>query len=1155
MLLRTCAALAIPFVTVAALPTAAAAQQITTGIQGQVTSEAGQPLAGAEVTVTDTRTGQTVTTSTDTSGLFSALNLTTGGPYTVTATAGNFQGQTVEQVFTSLQGNTQLSFRLSPAAAVETGEQTITVTGARARITQLATGPGSSFGAEVLETAPTFNRDIRDVIRLDPRVSLERDDLSGQDRISCLGGNDRGNAFTVDGIAQSDIYGLNDNGFSSRSSTPLPYDAIRETQVQFAPFDVEFGQFTGCAVNVVTRGGTNKLRATGFYEYTNSDLSGTKADGQTFDPAGKDEQWGVSLGGPILRDRLFLFGAYERRDSTDVEDRGPVGSDRAIQVTGVSLAQFNEISEVLRTQYGVDTGPLATDLPFTNERYFLRSDLVLGDHRVEATYQRLDEGRVASDDFFTGNSPQITGFNTYLTSGSRSTFYSGRLYSQWSDNLSSEIRYSRANIKDKQDPIGGGEAQSDNPVPRFIIGVDNPTGIDGTVLAGPGNSRSANDLRTQVDQFKAALNLRAGRHQFKFGVEVNTADIFNLFVQNATGTLVFRNVNDLRAGLLSPGTGNNNTNTQPNNVISGSTEGAFGNFTPGNNVTSAAADFSRSIYSVYLQDQVQLTDDVEITAGVRYDVFDGDGPAANPVFFNRYEITNTTGFNDIDGVLLPRLAVNWQLPDFGPFSRSRVRTGVGKFSGGDPLVWFGNAFQNDGSTFALASTQATGCPTGQIRVLTNGQFTGVPQCVFAAASTTASASQGNTQSIDPDIKLPTVTRFNIGFETVLGAGGGFLGNWRLAGDYILSRYNDPFNVVDLSQAIDRRLGVNGFTVDGRPIYRAIDLGALGCGGFLQDVGSPPVFADLTAACFTGNRQQEYALTNAKGYVSQIASILLSKNFNNGVLTEGGNTFVSFGYAFGNSKDRRNLYNSTANSNFNVTAAFDRNNPDVSEGFYNTRHNFSLSTTFTEEFFGDLETKFGFSFLARTGRPYSLTFTGGAGAFNSNTGGSSNDNALLYVPSGPTDPNISPLSNAAAVQALSDFVGGLNCAREYRGRTIERNSCRNDWFYDLDLRFSQELPGPGRLFGRDDRIEVYGMIDNFLNLLNNSWNVQRRRNFAGLQDVARLGTATVNGVAFNGVDAQGRYIISEFTGNTFEAENEIRPSQSLWRMKVGVSYRF
>jgi len=230
-----------------AISTPAMAQQITTGIEGTVVDDAGAPVIGATVEITDTRTGNTRTISTGSTGSFNATGLTTGGPYTVSVNADGFEGQSIENLETSLQGNTSLAFTLT------SGSGEIVVTGSRVRVSQLAVGPGQSFTSEILENAPTFNRDVRDIIRIDPRVSLDRDDTgSGQDRISCLGGNDRGNAFTVDGISQGDVYGLNDTGFSSRSSTPLPYDAIRETQVQFAPFDVAYGRFTGCAINVAS---------------------------------------------------------------------------------------------------------------------------------------------------------------------------------------------------------------------------------------------------------------------------------------------------------------------------------------------------------------------------------------------------------------------------------------------------------------------------------------------------------------------------------------------------------------------------------------------------------------------------------------------------------------------------------------------------------------------------------------------------------------------------------------------------------------------------------------------------------------------------------------------------------------------------------------
>ena len=112
MLLRTCAAFVTPFAVVASIPSVALAQQITTSIQGQVTNESGAAVPGATVTVTDTRTGNTQTFTANADGLFSAQNLTTGGPYTVSATASGFQGQTVQQIFTSLQGATQLTFHV-----------------------------------------------------------------------------------------------------------------------------------------------------------------------------------------------------------------------------------------------------------------------------------------------------------------------------------------------------------------------------------------------------------------------------------------------------------------------------------------------------------------------------------------------------------------------------------------------------------------------------------------------------------------------------------------------------------------------------------------------------------------------------------------------------------------------------------------------------------------------------------------------------------------------------------------------------------------------------------------------------------------------------------------------------------------------------------
>jgi hypothetical protein len=1138
-------------------PAPVMAQQITSGIEGTVNDADGNPVAGATVTITDTRTGAVRTITTGTDGRFAATGLVTGGPYTVAAIGNGYEGQTVENIQTTLQGNTSLTFALSSG----TGE--IVVTGSRVSVTQLAVGPGQSFGVEVMENTPTFGRDVRDVIRLDPRVSLDRDDGgSGQDRISCLGGNDRGNAFTVDGVAQGDVFGLNDTGFSSRSSTPIPYDAVRETQVQFAPFDVEYGQFTGCAINVVTKSGGNRYHGTAFFEYSDNGLRGNSLDnhGVTVPVANiePDKRWGATLGGAVIPDRLFLFGAYEHQESGLSQDDGPVGGGYANPQTGITVDQFNAIRQVLNDQYGIDTGDLVTSRPYKNDRFFIRGDLQINDkHRLEGTWQKLKESTLKPDDVFTGSSPQAVGLNTFLLSGTKSQYYSARLYSNWTDRFSTELRYAHTHVQDIQDPFGGGEAQSGSPLPRIIVGIPNTGIVNGAVEGGPGRSRTANDLRTTIDYLRAVAKLEAGAHSFKIGAEANLASLYNVFAQDATGTLVFKNITDLKNGLLSPGT---STTTTPNNVTAGTTLGAFGNFSATGNVNDAAAIFKRDVYSFYAQDDWQATDRLKVVIGARTDLYAGGHPPANPNFQSRYGFTNAKAFSSLDPLFLPRIGLTYDAGDFSIFRRVQLHGGVGMFSGGDPLVWFSNAFSNNGSNLGQGLSSSTACATApkvgsQIKVTdASGKFTGVPQCIITAGSTAAAQFRGNTQSIDPNIKQPSVLRANFGINAQLNfAESGLLSGWNLTTDFIYSKYRDPYNVVDLSQAVYPALGLNGYTIDGRPIYRGIDPSNTGCAAKLVSASPVPTYTGFTASCLSTSRGAEIMLTNAGSYTSKIASILLSKNLGHGLITDGGNLFLSLGYAYTDANDRRNMYNSTATSNYGQTAAFDRQNPAESRGFFESKHNITASVNFTEKFFGDYATRLGVSYIGREGRPYSLTFTG-SGVLNSTLAGlTTNDSALAYIPTGASDPNVSPSSNMTAVQALADFASGLKCAKDYIGKSIDRNTCTNSWYNDVDLSFSQELPGPGRLFGVEDKMKLYFTMDNFLNFLDKGGNLNRRRNFYGVQDIASL--AAGNG----GVDSAGRYVIvASPTGqglSTYASDNFINVSSSVWRAKVGISYAF
>ncbi len=1121
----------------AVVPAPAAAQQTTSSVQGTVVDANGTPVNGATVVVTDIRTGASRTLTTGETGSFNASGLVSGGPYTISANAPGFEGQQVSDVFTTIQGATDLTFALVSGA----GE--IVVSGARVKATQLAVGPGMAFSTETLDAFPSISRDVRDIIRIDPRVSLDRE--GEVDRISCLGGNDRTNTFTVDGIVQADSFGLNGTPFAARNALPLPFDVIRETSVEFAPYDVEYSDFTGCLVNVVTKSGTNQFHGTAFFTFRDEGLRGSRVDGMSFEPAPfQEKRWGATLSGPIIPNRLFFFAGYEETDLGDSNDFGPAGAGFANEADFVSQAQFDRFAEIANGVYGQDIGGFPRSLPEASIRYFGRLDAYLSDqHRLELTYQRLEETNIESDTF--GN--ELTGLNSFEDEGTLSDYYSARLFSEWSDQFSTELRVSRSDVSDVQGPAGFGEAQSENPTVRLVVGVAGPGDV-GVLSTGPGISRSANALDTKTDQAKFQGNISLGDHLLKIGAEVSHLEVYNLFAQNATGTIFFRNLDDFEQGLVAATTGTPTVFGDIGDLLAAGTNGgAIISRTASGDINDAAARFSRNIWSVYVQDEWQATDALALAAGVRVQWYDGSAPVQNPNFIARYGFSNAVGFSKLDPIILPRLAATYELGNEGFFRDTVIKAGVGSFSGGDPVVYFSNAFSNNGFSTGTGTSRDALCAgltnaNGQFDVVTGGQFTGIPQCVLNSASAQSLGGFADTQSTDPNFDVPVVWRANLGFDTEFGFGGGLFDNWRLNLDYIYSHFVDPLNFVDLSQVVDTRLGLNGFTVDGRPIYRAIDPTRNGCDATLVGTGgTPPTYTNVTNACFGTSRDDEIQLTNGQSYDSHIVSAILSKSFGGGVFTDEGGTQVSIGYAFTDSENFRNANSSTATSSYDESADFDRQNPDVGTSNYETRHRFSFAVNFREQFFTDYATQLGLFFSAQSGRPYSLTFDGG-GVFMDSASGT--DNARLYIPTGPDDPNLAPTSNAGAVTSLLSYLDGISCDDGFEGSTIARNTCREDWVYDLDMRLSQEVPGPGRLFGLEDKFELFADFDNVLNIIDSSWNTQRSR--------ASFGDGQIVDLVDGNFDAQGRYVISDFNPDD---EERINVSGSVWRIQVGVRYEF
>ncbi|MEO0997617.1 MAG: TonB-dependent receptor [Pseudomonadota bacterium] len=430
----------------------AGAQETTSTLRGQITTPAGTPAANVDVRVTDTRTGSGRTLQTNSSGLFTADGLRVGGPYTVAVSSGQFSNQTVNDIFLTLGETYDLSLELRSAAMEE-----LVVTASAVRTVETAVGPSSTFDLGDLQNAPAINRDIKDLIRIDPRIYVDEGFV---DAIQCAGANPRFNSLTVDGVRLNDNFGLNSNGYPTER-IPFSYDAIEQVAVELAPFDVQYGGFTACNINAVTKSGSNEFAGSVFYDYTDDSLSGDSLEDSIIDLGEfEEERYGLSIGGPIIRDRLFFFAAYEKLEGAAIFDRGPSGSGAGREIDGVSVADFEAIRDAAINIYGYDPGGTPPSLPEEDEKLLVKLDLNINDnHRASLTYNYNDGFTISEPD---SDNDELEFSNHYYTRTSELSAYSAQLFSNWSDDFSTELKLGFIDLDNSQIPLAGtdfGEVQ------------------------------------------------------------------------------------------------------------------------------------------------------------------------------------------------------------------------------------------------------------------------------------------------------------------------------------------------------------------------------------------------------------------------------------------------------------------------------------------------------------------------------------------------------------------------------------------------------------------------------------------------------------------------------------------------------------------------
>lgn len=411
------------------------ANDTASSLKGQVVGPMGNPAAGTKITIIHTPSGSVKTATVNESGVFSAKGLRVGGPYQIIIDSDKFEDTRVDDVYLSLGKTYPVSVQLQSLQDIEQ----IVVTGRPLTAQSGGTGPASHFSLAELQNKPAINRDLKDIVRTDPRIYV---DESSSGAILCAGGNPRFNSLTVDGMRMNDNFGLNSNGYPTERM-PFSFDSIDQVAVELAPFDVQYGGFTSCNINAVTKSGTNTLTGGLFFDYTSDSLSGDKIDGQKQNIGDYDEKrYGFNVGLPLIKDSLFLFTSYEKLEGLEIFEYTPFANGK------ISQASIDRITAITQEKYGYDAGGMIPSMPVEDEKLLVKLDWNINDnHRASFVYNYNDGFSLSQSD---SGSDRLSLSNHFYERGAELNSFVTSIYSDWSDVFSTEVRIGYSELDNSQ---------------------------------------------------------------------------------------------------------------------------------------------------------------------------------------------------------------------------------------------------------------------------------------------------------------------------------------------------------------------------------------------------------------------------------------------------------------------------------------------------------------------------------------------------------------------------------------------------------------------------------------------------------------------------------------------------------------------------------
>lgn len=1086
----------------------ASAQVTTSSLNGKVADASGEPIPGATVVAVHTPSGTQYFAVVNAEGRYFINGMRSGGPYSVEVSCLGYQTVTYTDITLQLAEPYSLSATLQDDKQMLS--ESVVISTANSKFAVEKTGAATNINNKQITSLPTVSRSISDVTRLSPY---------GGNGMSFAGADGRTANFTVDGANFNNNFGLSSN--LPGGGNPISIDAIEELQVVISPYDVRQTNFIGGGVNAITKSGTNTFKGSAYVYHRNENMRGDSVEGETISGArDKDRNtiYGMTLGGPIIKNKLFFFVNYEGTKTPTVANRwrgssdGTANSDQYISRT--KLSDLQKVSDFVKSAYGYDTGSY-TDFPAdeSNRKILARIDWNISDkHKLALRYNyTLNKAWNSPNGSSMDGGPRSSYGRTslYAMSYANAMYSQDNLVNTWSLDLNSRLSDKLSNqflaTYSKLDDVRGTNSSEFPFIDIMDAGQKNPDGTDATgsntyIALGYELFTWNNAVHNTVASIKDDLTWYNGTHKVMVGANFEYQMADNSYMRNGTGYYRYNSLDDF-------------LNKAAPTVVC-LTYGYDGEANP-----AARVRFYKA--GIYGQDDWAVNDNFKLTYGLRLD----------GLFFSNQDIMRNQAIYDLDYdgrhidtgkwpkanvTVSPRVGFTWDV--LGDKSL-KVRGGTGFFSGRLPLVFFTNMPTNSGMVQYQAKINATGANGGTKTDMS--QFAGgvlnrealYNKLVSMGYPSTIKPEDGTAPSeisaVDPNFKMPQVWKSSIAVDYAFPTSFPF----SITAEGI---FNKTINGVCLTDWSIK--GTEGFArfngADNRAIYS-------------KDYYKLTYVKDGK----TTDMPNAYVLENtSKGY-GYSANLTVNMR-----PVEGLSLMAAYTHTV--SKELTGMPGSNASSVLNYMATVNGpNDPGLHNSQYVTPDRVVASITHDD----------------KSNNHFSLIYEAWRGGYNysymtvNDINGDGYNYDSIYI---PTDKEVE--NNEFRFVSTDDrdrfmaYVHKDKYLNKHQGEYAEAYSVYSPWVHRIDFSYKHDFKVD--LFGATNTLQLSFDIKNVLNLFNSSWGVSKYMNSA-------LGEGRI--LKYEGVDAEGYATFS--TPAAYGADTQtFVPYHAIgqcWYASIGLKYMF